>query len=155
MAVNASRVTSILDAEASVTLRNASDGAETATATETAISLSELDDAYWHGGEIPHGIFEINVHVSAIDNTTGDETYVLDFIVDDVSAMNDTPRVVASINLASKQVGFYKVLVDSKSIPLFDTDTSGTDKWGAMRATLGGTSPSITYGAWISKSRKA
>lgn len=155
MAANASRVTAILDTEASVTLRNAEDGAETATATETAISLAELDAAYWHGGEIPHGIFEVDVHITAMDNTTGDESYVLDLILDDVLAMNDTPRVVASLTLATKQVGFYKMFVDSRNIPLLDTDSSGTDKWLAIRATLGGTTPSITYGAWISRTRRA
>lgn len=155
MAATASRVSSILDTEASVTLRNIADGAETSTAIETSISLSELDLAYWHAGEIPHGVFEVAVHITALDNGTGDETYVLDLIVDDVSAMNDTPRVVSSVPLAAKQTGFYKIFVDSKNIPLADTDGSGTDKFLAIRATLGGTTPSITYGAWISRQRRA
>lgn len=148
----ASRVNAMLDAAAIVTLRNLADGTETATAIETAVSLNELDTAYWHNGEIPHGIFEVNVHVTTLDNTTGDETYVLDIIVDDVSTMNDNPRVVASLPLATKQVGFYKLLVHSKNIPLLDTDTSGSDKFIAIRATLGGTTPIIAYGAWIGRS---
>jgi len=155
MAANSSRVSSILDTEASVTLRNIADGAETSTAIESAISLSELDLAYWHSNEIPHGVFEVAVHITALDNTTGDETYVLDLIVDDVAAMNDTPRVVSSVPLVAKQTGFYKIFVDSKNIPLADTDSSGTDKWLAIRATLSGTTPSITYGAWISRQRRA
>lgn len=154
MAANASRVSAILDTEASVTLRDIADGAETATAIETSISLAELDLAYWHNGEIPHGVFEVAVHITALD-TTSDETYALELIVDDVSAMNDTPRVVAMIPVVSRNTGFYKVYVDSKTILNADTDTSGTDKFLAIRATLGGTTPSITYGAWISRQRRA
>lgn len=151
MGVNASKARWMVDAATAVTLRNASDGAETATATETAISLNELDGAYWQdGNEIPHGVFVVAVHVSALDKTNGDETYALSLVVDDVSAMNDTPVTIASYNVPS--TGHYTFVVDSKTIPLLDSDTSGTDKYIAVKATLAGTTPSITYGAWIAKS---
>jgi hypothetical protein len=154
MTVNASRVRALPDTDASVVLRNIADGAETSTVIEASVSLKELDLAWWHdGNEIPGGIFEVNVHVTAL-NGAGTNAYTLDVIVDDVAAMNDTPRVVATLNLAAEQTGFYKLLIDSKNIPLLDTDTSGTDKFIAMRATIAGdTSPSITYGAWIGKVR--
>lgn len=152
MGVLASKVKVQYDAAASVLLRNASDGAETATATETAVSLSELDGAYWQTeGDIPHGVIEVIVHISALD-TTSDETYVIDLVVDDTSNMSDTPRVVGTLNLAARQTGVYSMYVDSRNIPKLDIDSSGTDKWMAIRATLGGTTPSITYGAWISRS---
>lgn len=151
MGINPTKVSAMFDAAADVLLRNGSDGAETATATETAVSLHELDTAYWHDGEIPYGVFEVAVSVSAIDNTTGDETYTIDIVVDDTSNMSDTPRVVASLPLVTKQTGFYRMFVDSKNIPKLDTDTSGTDKWLAIKATLGGTTPSITYSAWMSR----
>lgn len=153
MGVTASKVKVQYDAAAAVLLRAASDGAETATATEAAVSLSELDGAYWQTeGEIPHGVFEVVVHVSALDNTTGDETYTLSLVVDDTSNMSDTPREIASLNLATKQTGVYYMYVDSRNIPKLDTDSSGSDKWLAIKATLAGTTPSITYGAWISRS---
>lgn len=153
MGVKASKVSHWYDAAPAALLRNAADGAETATAIEASVSLNELDQAYWHDGEIPHGQLTVVVHVTAIDNTTTDETYTIDLIVDDVAAMNDTPRVVATLPLATKQPGVYVMTVDSRSIPLLDTDSSGTDKFLAARATLGGTTPSITYGAWIAGSK--
>lgn len=151
MGVNQSRVRNLYDADASVLLRNVADGAETATATETAVSLNELDAAYWQdGNEIPYGVFTVGVNVTALDLTDTNETYTLDLIVDDTSNMSDTPRVVASLTI--RAVGYYTLVVDSKNIPLLDSDTSGTDKWLAIRATLGGDTPSITYGAWLAKS---
>jgi hypothetical protein len=153
MGVNASKANMLYDAEASVVLRDAADGAETSTATEAAISLNELNAAYWHGNEIPHGVFEVGIHVSALDTANADETYVLALLVDDVQAMNDTPVVIAQYTIT--QTGFYKMLVDSKSIPGLDPDVDGGDKWLAIRATLGGTTPSITYGAWLGKVKAA
>lgn len=153
MGVNASKVRSLVDTAAAVTLRSVADGAETATATETAISLSELDLAYWQdGSEIPHGKFVVGVNVTAMDATTGDETYVLSLLVDDTSGLSDSPVTIASYTIPRTAIGYYEFVVDSKTIPNLDSDSSGTDKWLAIRATLGGTTPSITYGAWISKS---
>lgn len=150
MTVTSSRVRALLDTDASVTLRNVTDGAETSTATETAVSLNELDNAFWDdGNQIPYGTFTVAIHVTAIDRTTGDETYTLALLVDDTSNLSDSPVTVASISIS--QVGYYTLVVDSKNIPLLDPDTSGTDKWLAIRATLGGTTPSITYGAWLAK----
>lgn len=149
MGVKASKVRGLVDTDAGVTLRNVADGAETATATETAISLKELDTAYWHDNEIPHGTFEVFVNVTALDLAQADETYTISLVVDDTANLSDTPEVILSF--AVKRVGVYRVLVDSKSIALQDPETSGADKWLAIRATLAGTSPSITYGAWIAK----
>lgn len=151
MAVNASKVKSLHDADASVVLRDITDGAETSTATETPISLKELDEAYWHGGEIPHGVFEIAVQITACDSANGNETYVLTLQVDDTSNHSDNPVTIASYTIARGTTGIFYWYVDSKSIPGLDSDSSGTDKWLAVKATLGGTSPSITYGATITK----
>lgn len=149
MGVNASKVKYILDVDAGVTLRNVADGAETATATETAVSLKELNKAYWHDNEIPHGVFAVAVHVTALDLANSDETYTLSLVVDDAPTLNDNSVVVASYPIRAP--GFYTFHVDSQNIPVLDPDNSGDDKWLGIRATLGGTSPSITYGAWIAK----
>lgn len=150
MAVNASKVNMAYDKDASVLLRNVADGAETSTATETAVSLKELDTAYWHANEIPHGVFEVGVHVTALNLSTN--TYAISLLVDDASGLNDSPVTIASYNITA--TGFYKFLVDSKSIPGLDSDSSGSDKWIGVKVTIAGTpdSPSITYGAWIGKS---
>lgn len=151
MAVNASKVKSLHDAAAAVVLRDIADGAETSTATETAVSLNELDTAYWHGNEIPHGVFEICLQITATDAGNADETYVLTLQVDDTSDHSNNPVTIASYTIVRGTTGIFYWYVDSKSIPNLDTDSSGTDKWIAVKATLGGTSPSITYGATITK----
>ena len=154
MGANASKVKSLIDVATGVLLRDVADGAETATAIEAAVALHELDTAYWHDGEIPNGVIEVMIHVTACDAGNADETYVLDLIVDDVSAMNDSPVSVWSQAIARGFTGVLYAYVDSKNIPVLDTDTTGTEKYMAIRATLGGTTPSITYGAYITKSRR-
>ena len=150
MTVNAGRVRALYDADASVVLRSSTSNI-TATATDTAVSLNELDTAYWHDGNaIPYGDIEIAVNVASVDRTTGDETYVIEVIVDDTSDMSDTPSVVATLSV--RAAGFYTLCVDSKNIPLLDPDTTGADKWMAIRATLSGNTPILNYQAWMYKS---
>lgn len=150
MAVNASKGRFQYDVDAAVLLRDVADGAETSTALETAVDLKELDAAYWHANEIPHGVMAVVVNVTALDTADGNETYTLALLVDDVVTLDDSPFVIASY--AITQVGTYVMYVDSKSIPGLNPETSGSSKWMGIRATLAGTSPSITYGAWIAKS---
>lgn len=149
----ASKVKALYDAASTALLRNVADGAETSTATEAAVPLNILDAAYWQSGNklVPHGVLEITIHVTALDTTTGDETYTLALMVDDASAMNDTPLAVWTQTITA--TGVYTALVDSDTIAKVIADKSGTDLWMAIRATLGGTTPSLTYGAWISASR--
>ena len=149
MGANASKVRAHMDTAAAVTLRDITDSPRTATATETAISLSELNTAYWHNDEIPHGMFKVEVNVSAINLSTN--TYAISLQVDDTLAQSDSPVTIASYNITT--TGHYVFLVDSKSIPGLDSDSSGTDKWIAVTTTIAGTpdSPTITYGAWISR----
>jgi len=152
MGANASRVKAAMDVAANSTLRLASDGAETATATETAVPLGILSAAYWDSNkEVPHGTIRVVVDVTAIDRTTGDETYTLTLQVDDTLAQSDTPQTVCTLGpLVS--TGVYEMLVDSKTINAIVTDYSGNELWMAIKATLGGTTPSITYAAWIADS---
>lgn len=148
----ASRVKRGFDVAAEVLLRDIADGTELVTAIETSVSLSQLKSAFWHNNEIPHGTFTVSIHVTATDATTGNETYVLDVLVDDVAAMNDSPVSIGSITLdRTKGPAYYEINVDSKTIENLDLDNDGVDKFIAIRATLGGTTPIITYGAWISK----
>jgi hypothetical protein len=149
MGVNASKVKYLLDVDAAVTLRNVADGAETTTQTEAAVSLKELDTAYWHSNEIPHGLFAVQVVVTALDRVDGNETYTLSLLVDDTSDMSDAPSTIASYTITA--AGSYTFYLDSKAIEALNPESSGLDKWLAIRATLGGTTPSITYGAWIAK----
>lgn len=154
MGVNSSRAKYLPDTDASVLLRDVADGAETATATETAISLKELDSAYWHDGkDIPGGVFEVNINITAVAIDGGDEAYTFELMVDDTSNLGDTPRAVASLAFAAAQcvAGNYKMYVNSDQIKVLNSDSSGTDKWMAIRCTHAGSSSSITYGASIGK----
>lgn len=150
MGVNQSRSPYTYDGADAVVLRDVTDGAETSTTTEAGISLSELDHAYWHSNEIPHGVLAVVVHVTALNLSTN--TYTFAVVVDDTANMSDTPTVVASAAISA--TGLYVFYIDSALIKALDTETSGADKWIATRVTTGGTpdSPSFTYGAWIAKS---
>jgi len=151
MGVNPSRVRMQMDKAAAVTLRDAADGAETATATETAVPLNLIKGAYWQdGNELPHGVFEVGVDVVNADVGTG-ASYTFSLIGDDTSNMSDSPVTLFSVLLPVK-AGFYRFAIDSKTIMSLDGDEGGADYWIAAKMTLAGTGPSITYGAWIGKS---
>ena len=150
MGANASRVQNTPDYDPSVVLRSAADAAEATTVIEASVSLKELRTAWWHNYEIPHGKIVIDVEVTELD-VAGTNAYALDLVVDDVSAMNNTPVMIASIPIPV--AGVYTIVVDTAKIPTWDTDHGGLDKFMAIRATMSGDStPSIRYGARISKS---
>lgn len=152
MGVNASRVKYLIDAAASVKLRDVADGAETPSGSsvwEAAVSLNELRDAFWDNKEIPNGVFVVEINVTALTLSTN--SYKIGLRVDDVAAQNNNPVVIQEIPIP--KVGVYHMMVDSKDIPNFDADNDGTGKWLAIGVTEDGTpsSPSITYGAFIAK----
>lgn len=147
MGVNASRVKQIVDKASQATLRDVASGAITSTTTETALSLNELRAAYWQNYEIPHGVFAVSVNVTALDLSSGDETYTVSLLVDDVSGMNNNPVAVDSFPV--KVAGVYTRYINSMDIPNLDADHDGLGKWIAVKATLAGTTPSFTYGAWL------
>lgn len=153
--LNASRVRHLHDADEGVVLRDITDGAETSTATETGVSLKELDQAYWHNGEIPFGVLMVQVQITACvadDAANAAETYALSLVCDDTQAMSDSPVVLVTVPVPDGYTGMVYMFVDTRTIPDFDPDSSGTDKWLAIRATLTGDVASITYGASIVKS---
>lgn len=149
MTISASSYAGLVDFDSSVILRNVADGAETSTAIETAVALNELDTAYWHNSQIPNGQLEIVLAVASAKSSDNDETYLLELIVDDVSGMSNDPVVVWSQPIPRGYRGASKIVVDGAAIASLDTDSSGTEKYLAIRATLGGTLPSLVYGASI------
>lgn len=151
MGVNASRMENPVDVDAKVLLR-ASDAAHVAaTAIGTPVDLQELDGAYWDDGKvIPHGKFVIEGTVTVLD-AGGTNAYSIDVVVDDVVTMDDTPVQIATRAITA--VGPFRFVIDSRDIPGRDSDSSGTSKWLALRATVSGdTSPGITFQAGIRKS---
>lgn len=121
-------------------LRDVADGAETATAAETGIAFDPV-----HIGE-----YEAVVHVTAIDAADADETYVLTVETDSLVAFTDAPVVIASLAVDKATAVPTKI-----RIPLNGAKTKFLDPNAAairIKATLGGTTPSITYGAYLTKS---
>ena len=143
MADMKSKVKHSFDAEASVTLRDITDGAETADAAETGVALPALTKAYWDNNDIAQDAIACVVHVTAIDFGDANEVYVLNIQVDSALAFDDAPVTVGTITIPA--VGVYTVLLDTDTVKALDANAA------FIRANLdvSGTTPSITYGAWI------
>lgn len=90
------------------------------------------------------GPFDVIVDVTAIDATTGDETYVLSVDVSDASGGTFT-KVVTLPNIRAAGTGRYVIAVDAALVHKLDSDAD----WVRLTPTLGGTSPSLTYRAFI------
>ena len=121
-------------------LRDITDGAETSTAAETGISFPcrKL------------GAYKAVFNISAIDYTTEDETYVLSIGVSDV--VGGTYTTIASIPSATviaNLTGRLEIPLSGNLAQEFDADSD----WIQVKATLGGTSPSITYGCHLEEMR--
>lgn len=123
-------------------LRDVADGAETATANETAVNIEVRKQE----------AFECIVYVTAIDSTTGNETYV--FHVDVSDAVDGTFVVVATLpdigpGGTNGGTGVYRIPLSGKHINDLDADAD----WIRVGCTLGGATPSITYGAYLAPAK--
>ncbi len=138
-----SKVRHSFDAEPKVMLRDAAAAAVTATKSETGISLDTLKAAYWQGNETPQQTFAAIINVSAVDKTTGDETYVFTIQVDSVLAFSDSPVTIATLTVNA--AGVYVVNLDGPTIDALDVNAA----FIRVTATLAGTTPILSYGAWL------
>lgn len=114
-------------------LRNVSDGAETSTAAETGISF---DCRKLHE-------YVAEVFITACDGTSGDETYVLSIGVSDV--VGGTYTTIASVTVPRGTTGRVTIPLSGQTAQKLDDDSD----WVQIKATLAGTTPSITYGAYL------
>lgn len=143
MARMASKVTREFDAAAAITLRDITDGAETADASEAGVLLNLLSDAYWDNDEQPNGIITVNVHVSAADFTNADEVYDIYLEVDTSSAFASAVEVARLKSVPG--AGYYQLHVASQLIEALEAGATHI----RARLDVTGTTPSITYGAWM------
>lgn len=143
MARMSSKVRREFDAAAAVTLRNIADGAETADAAEAGVALNTLTDAYWDNDEVPNGIFLVSFHVSALDVADTDEVYDIYVEVDTSSAFSSAKEVARLKTVPS--VGYFEVPVSSQLIEKLEAGATHI----RVRLDVTGTTPSITYGAWM------
>lgn len=140
MTVNASRVRSLIDASASVMLRDLEAGADTSTGFEMPVKLPCIKGAYWQDGALAGSQIKVTINVLSL-NPTG--TYTIEIKVDDSAAHNHTPRVVGSISPV--EPGSYEIVIDLTSVKAAWPDADAL--WIAPHLTVGGASPSISYGA--------
>lgn len=143
MARMASKVSREFDAAAAVTLRDIDDGAETADVAEAGVALNLLTDAYWDNDEQADGLVLINVHVSAADFASADEEYDIYFEVDTASNFPSAKEVARLKSVPA--VGYYQVPVSRQLIEAVEAGATHI----RARLDVTGTTPSITYGAWM------
>ena len=112
-------------------LRDISDGAETSTQTETGIALPVR-----YAGD-----FKAVFYVSDVDTANADETYELEILVaDTVSNLAGSGVSVATFPVTAK--GVFELPMSGRQIEALDADAGAI----TVKANLGGTTPSITYG---------
>ncbi len=131
----------MFDAAPSISLIPNDGAAHVASFTGTAYTLDKLE-GYWTNGELADVIIAAVINVTAVDHTTGDETYsmALQGSTDGFTTHKDL-GVVSAI----PGTGQYVILLD--------VDTAAQVVAGItqirLAATLAGTTPSITCYAWI------
>ncbi|EPY00608.1 hypothetical protein [Magnetospirillum fulvum] len=119
--------------DSALVLRAPSDGAETSTAAETGIAFDA--DKF--------GSFAAVVHVTAIDRTTGDEQAVFSIEADTASGFS-SPVAVATLP-AVTATGTYEIPLSGRLIEQHELGATHL----RIKATLSGTTPSVTYGAYL------
>lgn len=118
--------------DAALILRDVADGAETATAAETGKALPVT----------MAGEFKTVLNVTALDTASGDESYLITVEADTTTAFG-SPTEVGRITVSA--LGTYEVPLSGAAIRQRDPTAAAI----RVKATLGGTTPSITYGAWL------
>lgn len=114
-------------------LRNISDGEETSTASETGINV-----------EVRKLLeYVCVVYVTACDGTTGDETYTLTVQVS--NAVGGTYTTIGTLAWPRATTGSNVIALSGLTAEVLDSDAD----WVRITATLAGTTPSITYGAYL------
>jgi hypothetical protein len=132
-----SKVKFQVDKAAEVTLRATSASAITATTSEAGLSLRN-GTAYWNANVTPYQTLAVNFIVKSIVSTG---TYVLTVEVSDV--VGGTYVVVGSVTVAS--IGVYTVNLDMDTVK----KTLPTAGFIRVTATIGGTTPSLDYDAYL------
>lgn len=119
--------------DAALVLRGLSAGAVTSTTAEGGIALDVLKA----------GNFKAVFTVTALDRTTGDEAYALSIETDATQAFG-SPQEIASLDVT--ETGVFEYPLSSNLVSQLDA-TAGAIR---VKATLGGTTPSLIYGAYLS-----
>jgi hypothetical protein len=130
------------DTEPEITLRNGLDSAETASANETPISLKPSGGAYWQNHSQTFIYSAAVIHVTELDKTDGDETYAIKVEVSTDQGFS-SPVVVDTVTITD--TGEYVITLHG---PTIEKIAPGAN-YVRVGCTLGGTTPSIKYYAWL------
>ena len=146
MATMKSKQKFIYDGHASVVFKAAGSAAITATGVGAVLDLQPLTQAYWDNHEIPNRELTIAVAVIASDAGNSDETYKITAEVATDSAFT-VPVEVAEAVVPRGVVGAFPLVID------MDAALASCPNAAFIRtkATLGGTTPSLQYVAWMVK----
>lgn len=147
MPIMNSKVLEEYDAGAATLLRDIADGAETGADTdaEAGVALNTLTGAYWDNDEVPNGLVAVSIYVSALDVADTDETYLFIVEVDTSDAFGSAVEVGRIGPTGVDETGYYRVIVDSKMIEKLEPGATHI----RIKCTKTGTTPSVTYGAWM------
>ncbi len=119
-------------------LRDLADGAETSSADEAGVALDVLGA----------GDFKVIFEVTVLDTADADETYSLVVDVDSLAAFTDAPVEVADITVTAP--GTFEIPLSGDYLSSLDANAAAI----RVGAVLAGTTPSITYGAFVVPSEK-
>ena len=136
------------DDEAATLLADAVTDAGTDRDVNTAVAVDTLiqsTHAYWDNGELPMGLFWVNIHITAISGSGSTFQFALE--VHDSSSFASAERVVGELNLLTTDgPGFYRFAVDAKTAEQLFANMTHM----ALSTTKATGSPSVTYTAWLS-----
>lgn len=130
----------MLDAAPAITFRDGAAAAITADANTAAITLDTVE-GYWNNGELADSTFAVAINVAELDETTGDETYVINLVAGPVGFA--TSVVVGTVTVT--ETGQYVILVDADTIRKSKADAAAL----RLAVDVTGTTPSIKFTAWV------
>lgn len=134
----------IYDAAPATLFRARTAAAVTADGDSNTVVLDALD-GYWNtAGELADETLAVVINVTALDETTGDETY--DFTLKATNAAG-VPQIVNLGTLRVPAVGQYVLLLDVPTLKRVDADVGGLE----LSLDVSGTTPSITYHSWLTQ----
>ncbi|USM11593.1 minor capsid [Citromicrobium phage vB_CbaS-RXM] len=138
----------VYDAAPATLFRARTAAALTANGNSNTVNLDKLD-GYWNtDGELADETLAVIVNVTALDTADGDETYSLA-----LQPLDGAGAALTGVSLGTlpiKGIGQYVLLVDAATVKQCG-DLSAL----RIAATVAGTTPSITFHAWMSQIKKA
>lgn len=118
--------------------------------SENTFNLQALTAAYWDNNEL--GVneeFAIQINVSACDAASGNETYRFDVQVDSAADFSDSPVTVCFYTHTRGVTGEFEIIVTREMIEVLDPNAA----YLRLNVVAGGTTPSITYQAFVAPVR--